>query len=78
LLTFGAREALSVDAEDGALGQYNFNKNVINHHYCVRCGVPTHGFGEAPSGPMAAVNVRCIPALDIETLTIQKVDGAKF
>jgi len=28
--------------------------------------------------PMAAVNVRCLPDVDLETLNVRKVDGASF
>ncbi|MCR6646246.1 MAG: GFA family protein [Terricaulis sp.] len=79
LLAFGPVEALSVEAEDGALSVYRFNKHVIDHHFCARCGCATHGVGVGPGGvKMAAVNVRCIPAIDLDALTITKVDGASY
>lgn len=78
LLTFGERDALKVTTKPGALGTYLFNKNVIDHHFCTQCGIATHGFGATPNGPMAAVNLRCIPSIDLDALAIQKVDGASF
>ena len=39
----------------------------------------THGGGVAPSGQqMVAVNLRCVPDIDLDALKIDKVDGAKF
>lgn len=77
LLTFGPREAFKLVAEDGALGVYRFNKHVIAHHFCTRCGVATHGEGKGPDGAdMVAVNVRAIPAIDLDALALNKVDGA--
>jgi hypothetical protein len=67
---------LKVTAKPEALGVYKFNKHVIDHVYCKQCGIGTHGGGDSPNGRMAAVNVRCIPAVDLDALKIQKFDGA--
>lgn len=76
LMAFGPANALSVKAEPDAIGHYTFNKNIIDHQFCVRCGIGTHGGGDSPQGKMAAVNLRCIPAIDLETLEIEKFNGA--
>lgn len=58
---------------------YLFNKQVINHYFCANCGIATHGGGVGPGGKqMVAVNLRCVPGIDLDTLTIDKVDGASF
>ena len=66
--------------KDGDYGTYRFNKEHIAHHFCLTCG--TAPFSEAihprTGVPTAAVNVRCLPGVDLETLNVQKVDGASF
>jgi len=42
---------------------------------------PTQAFarGAMPDGtPTRAVNLRCVPAVDLDALQIQRVDGASF
>ncbi|WP_411032854.1 hypothetical protein [Shinella sp. BYT-45] len=37
------------------------------------------GEGISPNGNrMAAINLRCLPAIDLETLAITKMDGRSF
>ena len=76
LLTFVGGSAFRVNAAEGALGTYMFNRNVIAHHFCTRCGVATHSGGPGPNGPMHAVNVRCVEGVDFDALAINKFDGA--
>ena len=50
-----------------------------HHHFCANCGIAPYGEGSDPKGNrMAAVNLRCVPDADLDSLTIQKVDGASF
>ena len=79
VLSFHPRDTVRITAPEDALATYTFNKHVIKHHFCKVCGCAPFGFGTDPSGNLAtAINVRCIPALDMGTLTITKVDGKKF
>lgn len=76
LLWFIPRDALSLRAAPEAMGTYTFNKHKIQHHFCRACGI--HPFGEAvgPDGrQMAAVNVRCIEGIDLESLPVQHYNG---
>jgi hypothetical protein len=58
---------------------YLFNKQVISHFFCANCGISTHGGGVAPDGKrMVAVNLRCVPDIDLDALKIDKFDGAKL
>jgi hypothetical protein len=58
---------------------YLFNKQAINHYFCANCGISTHGGGVAPDGKqMVAVNLRCVPDIDLDALEIQKFDGANL
>lgn len=80
LLWFGPREALVLSTPVEALGEYRFNHHHIAHHHCPACG--TAPFSEAVdprSGQlMAAVNLRCVPAIDLAALQVKHVDGASF
>ncbi|OBZ93323.1 aldehyde-activating protein [Pararhizobium polonicum] len=78
LLTFVARDKLTLRTPASALSTYEFNKHAIQHHFCAVCGIAPYGEGAGKDGPMAAVNVRCLPDVDLEALTITKVDGRQF
>lgn len=61
------------------ISTYTFNKHAIEHAFCGTCGVGVYGQADHPKiGPMTAINVRCIPAVDLESLEVTHVDGAKF
>ena len=47
------------------LGTYQFNKQVIEHHFCPSCGVSPFSEGTSPKGEkMVAVNVHCVDSID--------------
>ncbi len=79
LLWFVPREALRLKTPDEALATYTFNKHVIAHRFCPRCGVAPLGFGTGPNGkPTAAINVRCLEGVDLATVKRVQVDGRSF
>lgn len=68
---------LKTPAKD--LSSYLFNKQVITHYHCANCGIATHGGGVGPDGKrMVAVNLRCVPDIDLAALKIREFDGAKL
>jgi len=76
LLAFFPAAKVTVTGED-ALTDYLFNKHRITHRFCATCGVQVFGEGNGPDGtPTNAVNLRCVPGLDLDTLTVTKVNGA--
>lgn len=80
LLGFFPRGALVLTTPESALGTYTFNKHHIRHHYCPTCGVSPFSEGADPrtGAEMAAVNLRCLPEVDLASLDIKQVDGASF
>lgn len=79
LLTFIPREKFVVTGGKKQLTEYRFNKKQIEHLFCRTCGVQAFGYGTGHDGTaMAAVNVRCLPAVDLDTLSIEKVNGRDF
>jgi hypothetical protein len=76
LLWFVARDRLRLRTAEERLSCYTFNKHVIQHRFCPRCGI--HPFGEgvdAQGKPMAAVNVRCLEGIDLDAFPVHKFDG---
>ena len=80
LLAFFPREALTLRTPEADLGTYRFNKHLIEHHFCPNCGIAPFGEAVDPrtGHKMAAVNVRCLPDVDLATLKIMQYDGASL
>ena len=56
---------------------YLFNTHKIEHRFCKVCGVQPFAFGKAPDGTdTRAINLRCVPSLDLDALEVQHYDGA--
>jgi hypothetical protein len=76
LLWFVPRDQLRLKTSESALATYTFKDRVIQHHFCPTCGCAPFGEGKGPSGqPMAAVNVRCLDAIDVSVLKRVPFDG---
>ncbi len=58
---------------------YLFNKHVINHHFCPKCGIHPFAIGTRPDGVrMVALNLRCVNGLDLDKVAIRPHDGASI
>ncbi|MEP6939794.1 MAG: GFA family protein [Rudaea sp.] len=76
LMWFVPRPDLQLLTPDANASTYTFNKHVIKHRFCPRCGVHPYGEGIDPAGdPMAAINVRCLDGIDLEALPVTHFDG---
>ncbi|MDN5864926.1 MAG: GFA family protein [Gammaproteobacteria bacterium] len=76
LLTFVPLDKFKLETPREDLGDYLFNKHHIHHHFCLACGCSPFALGSDGKGnEMAAVNVRCLDGVDIESLQIRHVDG---
>ncbi|MDD4886405.1 MAG: GFA family protein [Thiomonas sp.] len=76
LLWFVPRDKLTLLTPETNLSTYTFNKHVIKHQFCPRCGIHPFGEGVDPSGTrMAAINVRCLEDVDLATLAVGSFDG---
>jgi hypothetical protein len=61
----------------GAVTTYLFNTHKVEHQFCSVCGVQPFAYGKNPDGSDSrAINLRAVPAADIEGLEIQRYDGA--
>ncbi len=71
LLAFVPRTQFTLEKGGDNLTEYRFNKKVIAHLFCKTCGVQGFSYGTDPNGnEMAAINVRCLDGIDIETLPV--------
>lgn len=78
LLAFFPASAFTLETAAKDLGTYHFNKNVIAHHFCPKCGVGPFSIGLDPESKekMVAVNVRCLPGVNLAQIKIAPYDGA--
>lgn len=78
LLWFAPRAALTLKTPEQDLSTYTFNRHHIQHRFCARCGIGVYGEAAHPKTgePMVAVNVRCLPDLDLAALKVSPFDGA--
>ena len=67
-------EKLNIDAEEGALGLYQFGAKTAKHFFCRHCGIyPFHETARAPGH--YRVNLGCIDAVDAFALEADVFDG---
>ena len=75
-LTFVKPEQFKLVSGLDDLGEYRFNKHVIQHQFCRGCGVESFARGETRDGkPMFAINVRCLHGVDVSKLSPKPFDG---
>lgn len=76
LMWFVPRAQLRLLTPEVNLSTYTFNKHVIKHHFCPKCGMHPFGEGATPSGEsMAAINARCLEDVDIASIPVTHYDG---
>ena len=76
LLTFVQRPQFNLLSGEEALTDYQFNKKIIHHLFCSRCGVSSFARGLGPGGAeMVAINVRCLDDVDLGALEPTPFDG---
>jgi hypothetical protein len=78
LLSFVPAAAFTLDSGEEALTTYTFHKHRIRHRFCRTCGAQPFAEAENEGTPMRGINLRCVPAIDLDGLRIQPVDGASY
>jgi hypothetical protein len=77
LLAFVPVESFQLKSGEDQLTEYMFNKHVIMHHFCKKCGIKSFARGKKPDGTaMVAINTRCLDGVDVFKLDVQQYDGA--
>ena len=75
-LWFVPRQSLKLKTAESAASTYLFNKHVIKHRFCPTCGIHPYGEGADPKGnAMAAINLRCLENIDLDTIPVKHFDG---
>ena len=73
---FVGEDAFTLKTPEENAGTYLFNKHVIHHRFCTRCGIHAYGQGKGPDGKaMRMINVRCLEGVDFESLPVKHFDG---
>ena len=76
LLWFVPREKMRLTTPESNASTYTFNKHVIQHRFCPKCGIHPYGEGkDAKGNATAAINIRCIEGIDLESVPVQHFDG---
>lgn len=77
LLSFFPAEQFSLTQGEDSLRSYAFNTHKIEHRFCTTCGTQAFAYGADPAGAaVRAINLRCVPDVDLEALQLQRFDGA--
>jgi hypothetical protein len=76
LLWFVPRASLRLLTPEDAMSTYLFNKHAIKHRFCPVCGIHPFGEGTDPKGnAIAAINIRCLEDVDLDTVPVTHYDG---
>jgi hypothetical protein len=76
LLWFVPKTQFRLRTPDEDAATYLFNKHAIRHRFCPVCGIHPYAEAQRPDGtPMAAVNLRCLEGLDLQTVPVKHFDG---
>jgi hypothetical protein len=78
LLWFVPRTQFTLQSPESAVAIYTFNKHAIKHHFCPKCGCAPFGLGASRGTETAAINVRCLEGVELESIKRQFVDGRSF
>lgn len=76
LMWFVPIEKLKLLTPEEHAHSYTFNKHIIKHRFCPKCGIHPYGEGVDKAGNrMAAVNIRCLEGIELETVPVRNFDG---
>ncbi|MCX4188035.1 GFA family protein [Methylophaga sp. OBS4] len=58
------------------ISTYTFNKKVIQHRFCPTCGIHPFEEGSDKDGKQtAAINIRCLDDIDLNSITVKHFNG---
>ena len=77
LLAFAPATQFKLLSGEADLTKFEFNKHTIEHQFCSTCGIQSFAIGTHPKSgaKLAAINVRCVDGVDLDSLKVKKVDG---
>src|ERR1700738_2304051 len=80
LLAFAPATQFKLLSSDADLTEIAFNKHMIQHQFCSTCGIQSFAIGTHPKtgAKLAAINVRCVDGVDVDTLEVKTVNGGSL
>lgn len=79
LLWFVPRESFELLTPEEEGETYTFNEGAIMHRFCRTCGIHPYAVGTDRQGnSIAAINVRCLEGVDLDSVPVRNVDGRSF
>ena len=76
LLWFVPYQSFNLLTPPEQMSTYLFNKHAIKHQFCPTCGIHPYGEGSDPKGNrMAAINIRSLEDIDLESIPVTHFDG---
>ena len=69
-----APENIKIDAEEGALGVYEFSTKTAKHYFCKKCGIYTFHQTLRQPGFFKA-NIGCLEGVDSSVIEVINFDG---
>jgi hypothetical protein len=77
LLAFFPASSVKLARGSDALETYTFNTHRLSHRFCRTCGVQPFAEGKGPDGAETrAINLRCVPTVDLDALELTTFNGA--
>lgn len=77
LLAFVPAAEFTLTSGADKLREYTYNTHKIRHQFCTICGTQAFAFGKGQDGSdVRAINLRCVPGIELEKLELQPFDGA--
>lgn len=73
---FTSPDKFTLETSRDAILTYRWNTRNIGWHFCKTCGCAPFAEGQGPNGPMVEINLRCAEGIDLDSLEIEKFDGA--
>jgi hypothetical protein len=76
LLWFVPRDTMKLLTPEDAARVYEFNKHAIHHRFCPTCGIHPYADGsDAKGNRFAAINVRCLEDIELDSVNVTHYDG---
>jgi hypothetical protein len=76
LMWFVPRDRLRLLTPEENCATYTFGPHTIKHRFCPKCGIHPYGEATDPAGTrMAAINIRCLDQVDLESVPVKHFDG---
>ena len=77
-LNFVPKDNFTLLKGEDALSEHTFNRHMIRHKFCSKCGAQTFAHGQKDGVELVAINVRALEDVEPWSLTPKRFDGRSF